>query len=203
MSSTEAKFKRTVVLITGHARAGKDTFADGIVEGAKHHVLRLNFADTLKQRCDDFLASLKIGGRDSNNSFYNEDFKIKNRAALVEMAILARSIDKDVFAKAFCEQCQWHEENMANVGENCTVVCSDWRYENEHLVVGLLLGIFGWDVYTVLISTMGVLPACEEELKSIGAIKRECPIDLELLFAPDSKRTILAEGKHFAQTIGI
>lgn len=203
MPPTPSSTKRTLILITGYARAGKDTLADGIVEGARHHVLRHNFADALKQRCDYFLQSLDIGGLDSPESFYNEDFKVRNRGFLVAAGILARSLDPDVFAKALVKRCQQHEESMEDVGEQCTVVCSDWRYSNEYFVPMLLLGVWGWDIYTVSVETLGITAVCEEEGKSIGGILRECPVNVSFTFAPNNYQVVKAEGKHLARTLSL
>jgi len=203
MPHAPSSHKRTLILITGYARAGKDTLADGIVEGARHNVLRHNFADALKQRCDQFLESLNIGGTDSPCSFYNDDFKVRNRHFLVAAGTFARSLDPDVFAKALVNRCEQHEENMADIGEACTVVCSDWRYSNEYFVPMLLLGVWGWDIYTVSVDTLGITAACEEEGKSIGGILRECPVNVSFTFAPNNSQIIRAEGKHLARTLAI
>lgn len=203
MPNSPTSTKRTLILITGYARAGKDTLADGIVEGARHNVLRFNFADALKQKCDFFLESLEIGGSDSLNSFYNDDFKVKNRQMLVVAGTLARSLDPDVFAKALVRRCQIQENNCDELNEPCTVVCSDWRYSNEYFVPMLLLGIWGWDIYTVSVDTIGVTPACEEEGKSIGGILRECPVNIAFTFAPNNPQIVRAEGMHLARTLAI
>ena len=195
----------TVILITGYARAGKDTLADGIALGASHPVVHLNFADTLKQACDAYMQSLDVGGAGATRTFRNEAFKVAHRHFLVEAGTFARSLDRDVFALAFTRQCNLILRNAqnTNLGLNTTVVCSDWRYLNEWTIVNEVLGREGWRVFTVQISTAGVEAANEEEGKSIGEILRNVSTHLNYGFQPEHKQAIINEGKTLARQIGI
>jgi hypothetical protein len=195
----------TVILITGYARAGKDTLAEGIALASHHPVIHLNFADTLKQACDAYLQSLDIGGAGASRTFRNEAFKVKHRHFLVEAGTFARSIDRDVFALAFTRQCNLILRNAqnTNLGLNTTIVCSDWRYLNEYSIVSEILGKNGWRVFTVQIDTTGNGAANEEEGKSIGEIVRNIPINLNYSFKPDEKQAIINEGKSLARQIGL
>lgn len=190
-----------VILITGYARAGKDTLAEGLQLGASKHVVRLNFADMLKQACDCYLQILDLGGSGSSRTFRNEAFKVKHRDFLVAAGVFARSIDRDVFAIAFTRQCL--REARAQPGEDLTVICSDWRYMNELTIVKSMLGMHGWNVVTVHINTIGVSAANEEEGKSIGEIIRNTPIHANYGFKSDSKEAIVAEGKNLARQLGL
>ena len=190
---------KKVVLITGYARAGKDTLAEGIELGATKPVVRLNFADMLKQACDCYMQVLDLGGSGSSRTFRNEAFKVKHRDFLVAAGSFARSIDRDVFAIAFTRQCN----REAKSSEDITIVCSDWRYMNELTMVKYVLGDLGWDVVTVQIGTTGVEAANEEEGKSIGDIIRNTPIHISYGFKPDSKPAIISEGKSLARQLGL
>ena len=202
MSATHTG-RRVLILITGYARSGKTTLANGIVAGAKSQVFHFNFADALKQSCDTWMSLLDIGGADCENSFYNEEFKVKNRNLLVTAGEFARSIDPDVFARSVVRKCEWHAENMENIDEDCVVVCSDWRYANEFYKPFLELQLDGWFIVTIHIETTGLLPANEVEGISIGQIIREIPISYSLFFSPDSEQTIRNEGKHIARQLNI
>jgi hypothetical protein len=190
-----------VILITGYARAGKDTLADGIALAASGPVAHLNFADVLKQACDSYMQMLEVGGSGSARTFRNEAFKVKHRDFLVSAGMFARSIDPHVFALAFTRECnrtaKMHDE------PNLTIVCSDWRYLNELTIVNEILGRNGWAVYTVHIQTPGRDAAAEEEGKSIGEIIRNVPVNFYYQFKPDSKQDILNEGKSLARQLGL
>lgn len=192
---------KKVILITGYARAGKDTLAEGIQLGATKPVVRLNFADMLKQACDCYLQILDLGGNGSSRTFRNEAFKVKHRDFLVAAGTFARSIDRDVFALAFTRQCQ--REQAMTEGDDITIVCSDWRYINELTIVKYILGDLGWEIVTVQIGTTDVHAANEEEGKSIGEIIRNTPIHVSFGFKPDSKPSIVAEGKSLARQLGL
>lgn len=183
----------TLVLICGYARAGKDTLASGILEWSTRPSRKQNFADYLKDAANDYLMSLNLEG-----DFHNEAFKVKHRDFLVAAGRLARSLDEDIFAK-----------NLANFipiqmtpGEQApeTVVCSDWRYVNELEVTKDILHEIGWKVRTIYVSTAGVGPANNEELESILAIREQYAFDLEMTFAPNSRNTIMQEGRYIAKT---
>ena len=190
-----------VILITGYARAGKDTLAEGIQLGATKRVVRLNFADMLKQACDCYMQVLDLGGSGSSRTFRNEAFKVKHRDFLVAAGMFARSIDRDVFVLAFTRQCRREADTYP--GEDIAIVCSDWRYMNELGIVKYILGDLGWDVVTVQVGTAGVEAANEEEGKSIGDIIRNTPIQVSFGFKPDSKPSIVAEGKSLARQLGL
>lgn len=182
----------TLVLISGFARAGKDTLAEGILEWSRRPSRKTNFADHLKDAANDFLWSLNMEG-----DFHNEAFKVKHRDVLVTLGRFARSLNQDVFA-----------ENLAHFvpiqmtpGEVApeTVVCSDWRYINELRVCQSVLWDLGWKVRTIYVATAGIGPANDEELDSICEIKQFHSFDQEYVFAPNSRQAILSEGRNLAK----
>jgi len=183
----------TLVLICGFARAGKDTLASGILEWSTRPARKQNFADYLKDAANDYLMSLNLEG-----DFHNEPFKVQHRDFLVAAGRLARSIDKDIFAKHMANFCPMQMTPGEQAPE--TVVCSDWRYGNELVVCQEILHELGWKVRTIHVSTAGVGPANDEELDSILAIRERHCFDLELTFAPNSRNTIMQEGRYISKT---
>ena len=185
---------RTVVLITGYARAGKGTFANAMIDAAKEegYIEHLNFADCLKLGLNEMLAT--FGQLSDATDFFNERFKAQHRDVLVTAGRFARSLDRNVFANVFCK-------HIKDYGYS-TTICSDWRYLNEFLVVRN-------DFYathriiTVRVNTVGIEAANEEEGKSIGEITREIPIDCDYTFMPNSKTHIEAEGRELARRLGL
>jgi hypothetical protein len=193
-----------VILITGYARAGKDTLADGVSLVASGPVVHLNFADVLKQACDSYMQSLGIGGSGATQTFRNESFKVRHRHFLVSAGVFARSINEDVFALAFTRQCQLIARCNNSIGIGTTIICSDWRYINElEVIENMLVGAQDWKLHKVMVRTTGVEAANEEEGKSIGLITRQVAFDHEYIFLPDSRQRILNEGKDLARKLGI
>jgi len=193
-----------VILITGYARAGKDTLAEGISLASSGPVVHLNFADVLKQACDSYMQSLGIGGSGATNTFRNEAFKVRHREFLVAAGTFARAMDRDVFALAFTRQCNLVARCNNSIGIGTTVVCSDWRYINEVGIVSHILQKEGiWNVHKVIVRTSGVEAANEEEGKSIGEITRQIAFDHDYTFLPDSRQRILNEGKDLARKLGL
>jgi hypothetical protein len=131
-------------------------------------------------------------------NFHNEAFKVKNRDFLVAAGRLARSIDKDIFAKNLAYYCPIQMTPGEQAPE--TVVCSDWRYLNELQVSQTILHDLGWKVRTIYVSTSGVEAANSEELDSIMEIRERYAFDLEMTFAPNSRNTIMQEGRYIAKT---
>jgi len=186
---------RTVVLITGYARAGKGTFANAMLDAAKEqgYIEHLNFADCLKLGLNEMLAT--FGQLSDATDFFNERFKAQHRDVLVTAGRFARSLDRNVFAKSFCNR-------ITDFRFNSHIVCSDWRYLNELQVVKNDLGKTH-RIITVRVNTVGIEAANEEEGLSIGEITREVPIDYEYTFMPNGKTHIEAEGRELARRLGL
>jgi len=183
----------TLVLISGFARAGKDTLASGLLEWSTRPAEHINFADALKEAGNHFMDYLGLDG-----NFMAEDFKCENRDALVAMGMFARRLDKDVFARHFAN---WvpvmkHHDQVSPE----TVVTSDWRYINELRVAQDILWEKGWKVRTVYVSTAGVGPANDEELDSIAEIRASHSFDQEYIFKPNARQQIMSEGRILARS---
>ena len=183
----------TLVLISGFARAGKDTLASGLLEWSTRPAEHINLADSLKEASNHFLDYLGLEG-----DFFSEPFKCDNRDALVNFGKFARRMDPDVFARHFANWCPV----MKHVDQPSpeTVVCSDWRYINELRVCQDILWEKGWKVRTVYVSTAGVGPANDEELDSIAEIRAAHLFDQEYIFKPDARNQIMSEGRLLAKS---
>lgn len=184
----------TLVLISGYARAGKDTLASGILEWAKRATKKTNFADYLKDAANDYLASLQLEG-----DFHNEPFKLKHRDFLVAAGRFARSVDRDIFAKNLAHWVPLMAGPDDQVAPE-TVVCSDWRYINELTVCQDVLWDLGWKVRTVYVETSGIEPANSEEADSIAAIRDAHSFDMEYVFRQNDRNSIMREGRDIAIT---
>lgn len=181
----------TLILISGYARAGKGTLANGILEWSKRPAAHVNFADALKDAANVFLADLGLPG-----DFHDEAFKVAHRDFLVAAGRFGRSLNRNVFA-----------ENLARWVTLCcdgadrpveTVVCSDWRYLNELHVCRDYLYTKGWRIRTIYVETVGVLPANDEEAWSVREIDGHAPYDAVYLFRPYSVNEIKEEGRRLA-----
>lgn len=191
----------TLILITGFARSGKDTLAEGIVAGRsdKNPILRRNFADSLKNAANNFLGELGLLGEFVN--FHDETFKSRHRDMLVALGAGARSINKSVFADIFADDCVRFQ--ALNPDRPAVVIASDWRYINELYVARGRLAEIGWRIVTVMVQTSGVDAANQEEGLSIGQITREVSTDYSYAFRPQSAYQIHVEGKQLAGKLGI
>lgn len=186
----------TVILISGYARAGKDTLADAIVERVKRDqpfaaTHKRPFARALKEAADQYLDHLHLFG----SSFHDEAFKNKHRAALVEMGRVARSVDLDVFARKTAEDiAEDHAVDCIDTEGPFVYVIPDWRYLNEVKVIRETLNYIEscehYRVVTVRVDTEGVLPANEEELQSLAEIRRSMHTDWEFAFSQGDRRSI-------------
>jgi len=157
--------KPKVFLITGVARAGKDTFAAFLMENFSinnYKVETFKFANVLKDRCNDALKSLGFYV-EGKIDFHNEEFKEKNRGMLVEMAKTMRSLDRDIFARHLNAELYMFFE-FCPLGSNPVAIISDWRYLNEY---ELLKKYQDAEIITIEICRPGFAPANEEESQSL------------------------------------
>ena len=181
----------TLVLIAGFSRAGKDTLANGLLEWSERRAYKVNFADPLKECANAMLSYLHLEG-----DFFNEEFKVKHRDFLVSTGKFARSLNENVFAEHLARYLPFVS---ADGLPHETVVCSDWRYLNEYKVVSRIMDEYNWNLKTVYISTAGVLPANDEEAWSLLDLRAEVEFDVELMFKPNSRNEIMAEGRRMAR----
>lgn len=179
-----------VIILSGYARAGKDTFARGLIKGASTSTRRLAFADQLKEAADEFMNHLGL----CQGSFMEEDFKTKHRDVLVTLGRFARSLDKDVFANALCQK--------ALETDTFHIVVTDCRYVNEVRVVkDTLGGVEGYVVVHIRIETEGVGPANEEERRSFEEMNKETPPDYIISFRDNAGDAIVEHGAKWAKVL--
>jgi hypothetical protein len=184
--------KRTLVLICGYARAGKDTLGSGILEWSEHNAEKINFADELKDCANYLLDCLGIQG-----NFHDDNFKSSNRDFLVSLGTFARSKNPAVFAEIMAQTvAQGYDDEGMLVD---TVVCTDWRYLNELIVCQKVLIPLGWRVRTVYISTTGISAANPEEANSICEIRDVVRFDQEYHFDANHRHAIMSEGRMLAK----
>lgn len=157
-----ANIKKHIVAVSGYARAGKDTLANGLVtELSRRDILAIKFK---------FATSLK---RSLRRAFDNvgvafdpetEDEAAKNRVRplLISYAQFCRAVDPKVFAKHTLMQIDSHFK----IGMEVAVV-SDMRYSNESEVLHEYCKEFGFGFIHIDIHRRGTYAAHQEELDSI------------------------------------
>ena len=179
------KAPQTIVLLSGYARSGKDTFAEGMTRYSVD-VKRMAYADALKDAANEFSRNLGL-----SVNFHEETFKAQNRDTLVALGRFARSIHRDVFVFNLTE--------AAN-RERGHVVVTDCRYLNETIVTKQIMGeVRGWRVIHLHIETEGVGPANEEEAASIREMLEGVIPDQTYVFKPNSAVTIREVGASVAK----
>ena len=179
------KAPQTIVLLSGYARSGKDTFAEGMTRYSVD-IKRIAFADALKDAANEYARNLGL-----SVNFHEETFKAQHRDTLVAMGRFARSIHRDVFVFNLTE--------AAN-RERGHVVVTDCRYLNETVVTKQLMGeVRGWRVIHLHIETEGVGPANEEEAASIREMLEGTIPDQTYVFKPNTAVTIREVGASVAK----
>jgi tRNA uridine 5-carbamoylmethylation protein Kti12 len=162
--------KPTVFLITGYARAGKDTAANAIADflGCDTHA----FADKLKDSVNRYFTSLGI---EAVNVHETAD-KVRFRELLVAAGRAARSVDRNVFADHVALDC-----HLALMRGKCAVV-SDWRYANEHERIVAKVG--RERVVTIMVNRHACEAANQEEQDSIDEIVARNMVNHSGFFMP-------------------
>ena len=188
--------KPLVFMITGVARAGKDTLAACLMEymargDSRCEVFR--FADVLKDRANDVLRSMgvfKAGERD----FHCEEFKVKNRAFLVELGRTLRGIDKDIFARHLNASVHSFFD-YAPLGVRPVALVCDWRYLNEYTFLSSHIDA---QFVTVEIQRPGWGPANEEEEWSLKDMMSSMQIQhTRSAIDPTGVKAIASELAHY------
>lgn len=212
--------KPTVILITGYARSGKDTFSDALERNCIKAVAkgiavtgRTAFGDTLKDAANGFLDELGLhdhayrrvateqGVAYEGPFFHDEEFKKRWRSVLVELGTMARAIDRDVFVRktatdVFEALTDPAFDNLANLE-----IVTDCRYLNELMYFKDRMGK-SIRVITVRVHTADVDPANEEEAMSIAEIQREVCFDAEFYWRLGDLEQIDRSARHLLEGIG-
>jgi hypothetical protein len=152
------------VLICGYARAGKDTFAKGIIAGARA-AKRMAYADNLKNALNIAAQHLNI-----EVDYHRDEDKAIDRDLLVEFGRAMRRRDIDVFAKQLAYDLE--ANNTAS-----TIVVPDWRYLNEYKVALRACNDFGYILHTVQVVRHGWNAANPEEQVSMDEVVAAVSMD--------------------------
>jgi len=187
--------KPLVFMITGVARAGKDTFAACMMEkfnGNGNRCEVFKFADVLKERANDVLRAMGVY-KQGVVDFHAEDFKVKHRGLLVELGRTLRGVDKDIFARHLNAQVALFMD-YAPLDVRPIALVSDWRYLNEYLFLTRHLDA---QIVTVEIQRPGFGPANEEEAGSLADMMASMQIlHTRLAVDPAGVRAVASEIYH-------
>jgi len=192
----EQNKKPKLILLCGYSRAGKDTFATGILAANTNYTAH-SLASPLKSIGNEMIERLGLFYYDRNDAgisgvgFWDEKFKTKHRNVLVTFARFARSINPDVFVNRLISQID------AISGKTKNVVITDWRYLNEYRRLKSELN--DYNVISVWIETIGIYAANEEEAHSIAEIRREMNWDYEFYFKQNDAQSVHNTGIDFVK----
>lgn len=156
-----------VIGISGVARVGKDTFFRALKkENPNGSMIRVAFADELKEECNDFLmknVGISAFTQDSNEKALVRPFLVTYGSQL------RRKQDPSCWIKRV-------ENKIKNLPEgNWKVVITDVRYPNElEWVHNEMKGT------SIHISRQGVLPINEEESFNDPILKKMCRNKIEV-----------------------
>lgn len=114
-----------ILLISGNATAGKDTFFNGLSLLKKNRVKRFAFADQLKNLTQKISTSILK----KEIEFLSPEEKELFRPVMVAVGELARKADGDFWVKKVDSKIQWLNE----IQEDFYAIITDCRYENEFL----------------------------------------------------------------------
>lgn len=184
-----------VFMITGVARAGKDTFAACMMEkfnGNGNRCEVFKFADVLKERANDVLRAMGVY-KHGVIDFHGEDFKVKHRGLLVELGRTLRGVDKDIFARHLNAQVALFFD-YAPLDVRPVALVSDWRYLNEFVFLSKHLDA---QIVTVEIQRPGFGPANDEEAGSLADMMASMQIlHTRLAVDPAGVRAVASEIYH-------
>jgi len=155
--------QKTIVLVSGYAQAGKDTFANAVVHnllGRESDIFK--FAEALREALASALGVLRI-----ERSVWTEikEEKDRLRPVLVELGEYARDYDEDVFANFLADEIETSLVAFTDVA-----LVTDLRYHNEHQILKALAVRRGWQFYWVHIVREGNLPANDTERASVARL---------------------------------
>jgi hypothetical protein len=174
-------FTSHCVLICGFARAGKDTFAKGLIAAAKD-AKRVAYADPLKDALALAAHSLGLG-----IDYHDDAEKAVDRPLLVEFGRAMRRRDKDIFARQI-------EHNLIGMKTGQTLVVSDWRYLNEYNVAKQACDQYAVKLHTVQIVRHGWTAANEEEAVSMQEVIEAVTIDETVFATSGDEEAVLLHG---------
>jgi hypothetical protein len=169
------------VLICGYARAGKDTFAKGIIAGARA-AKRMAYADNLKNALN--IAALQLG---VTANYHDDADKAIDRDLLVEFGRAMRRRDIDVFAKQLARDLDANDTAS-------TIVVPDWRYLNEYRVAVRACKEYGYKLHTVQVVRHGWKAANAEEQMSMDEVQAAVAMDETHFATSGDEESVLLAG---------
>ena len=169
------------VLICGYARAGKDTFARGLIAGARA-AKRMAYADNLKNALN--IAALQLG---ITVDYHRDEDKAIDRDLLVEFGRSMRRRDVNVFANQLARDLEDNETAS-------TIVVPDWRYVNEYKVAATACKEHGYQLHTVQVVRHGWLAANEEESMSMQEVIENVSFDETIYATSGDEEAVLLAG---------
>lgn len=202
MTPTTTPKRPVVFMITGVARAGKDTLAAALVEEMMrrgNHAEVFKFATILKDALAVTLDYMKVGGKRSRplDIAFTEDDALKPyvREALVAIGRLSRHVDSEIFARHLLTDIQgWIEFAEASHDMRPVAIIADWRYKNEYLLLARQLDAH---IVTVEMQRPGFGPANAEEESSLKDLMVGTPVmHTRSAVDPAGVRAIAAELAH-------
>lgn len=166
---SQPSFQRNVILVSGYAQAGKDTYGQAIIESLPpgHNPGVFKFATALREALRASLASLGI-----EVDVYTEDpvKKAALRPLMVEFGKYARSVDPGVFVKATIRSVESYLATGAK-----TAIVTDTRYINEYEAFKRWGDANGVGITRIWIERPGHGPANAEEDLSIDLLNKYAP----------------------------
>lgn len=171
-----------LVLICGYARSGKDTFAKGLLAGARNPIDKTAFADSLKE-------ALRVAAHDVgiDVNYSQDEDKTQDRPLLVEFGRAMRRRNKNVFAKAVADE-------IKHMCDKHTYVVSDWRYLNEYEVMKEACDTLAINLHTVQVVRQGWSAANDEELVNYADILANVPLDESVYAADGDEESVILAG---------
>lgn len=160
-----ANIKKHIVAVSGYARAGKDTLANGLVtELSRRDILaiKFKFATSLKRSLRRAFDNVGVAFDPETE---DEAAKGQVRPLLIAYAQFCRARDPKVFAKHTLLQIDSHFK----IGMDVAVV-SDMRYRNESDVLHEYCKESGIGFLHIDIHRRGTYAAHQEELDSIEGL---------------------------------
>lgn len=180
--------QKTVIAVSGYARAGKDTFADAIVRitGSQKSIEIFKFAEPLRMatKCAfDYL------GLDISPWTELEEEKKKLRPLFITLGEYARSRDKDIFAKLAAYKIDLSLKSDCDIA-----IITDLRYSNENKILNELCKSKGYRYHRVHIVRVGNKPAGDVEEQSVALLLKD-GVDIQYV-ANDGDLNMI---NHFAE----
>jgi hypothetical protein len=152
---------KVVLVISGYAQAGKDTFADSIeaIDAGRHLPARFKFAEPLRVATGRALNYLGIKVSPWTETKAEKD---KLRPVLVALGEYARGEDEAVFANILAQDMM----HALNLDADLAIV-TDLRYANEYAILAKMCKSMGHRILWAHIVRSGNAPANDAEATSV------------------------------------